>query len=52
MVYLHRPTTVLLAQIKARGRSYEQGISAEYLDQIARVRGVFSGAVLSRSTDV
>lgn len=36
VVYLHRPTTVLLAQIKARGRSYEQGISAEYLEQIAQ----------------
>lgn len=36
LVYLHRPTAVLLAQIQARGRSYEQRISAAYLEQIAQ----------------
>ena len=41
VVYLHRPTTVLLAQIKARGRSYEQGISAAYLEQIEQQYEVF-----------
>ncbi len=35
MVYLHRPINVLVEQIKKRGRSFEQGISEEYLESIA-----------------
>ncbi|MBL7828760.1 MAG: deoxynucleoside kinase [Saprospiraceae bacterium] len=34
LIYLHRPVDVLLAQIKKRGRGYEQSISAEYLEEI------------------
>jgi len=33
-VYLYQNTTRLLQNIKKRGRSYEQNISAEYLDKI------------------
>lgn len=33
-IYLHQSTEQLLAQIKQRGRSYEQDIKAEYLDRI------------------
>ena len=33
-VYLHQSTDNLLANIKQRGRSYEQGIVPEYLDKI------------------
>lgn len=33
-VYLHLPVEKLLQNIKQRGRSYEQGISAEYLEKI------------------
>ena len=34
-VYLNQPTEKLLKNINKRGRSYEQSIEAEYLDQIA-----------------
>jgi len=34
VVYLHRPIEVLLKQIKIRGRSYENDISAKYLQDI------------------
>ncbi len=34
LVYLHRPVEELQAQIRRRNRSYEQGISAEYLQGI------------------
>lgn len=34
LLYLHRPVDVLLNQIKNRGRSMEQSISAEYLEGI------------------
>lgn len=34
LLYLHRPVDVLLRQIKKRGRSIEQKISAEYLEGI------------------
>ena len=33
-VYLHQDTGRLLENIKQRGRSYEQGITPEYLDKI------------------
>lgn len=33
-VFLYQNTETLLEQIKKRGRSYEQGIEAEYLDKI------------------
>lgn len=33
-IYLHQNTETLLHQIKKRGRSYEQGIQAEYLDKL------------------
>ena len=36
IVYFHRPVPELLANIKQRGRSYEQEISAGYLSQIER----------------
>lgn len=35
-VYLYQTTERLLAQIKNRGRDYEQGIEAEYLERINR----------------
>lgn len=34
LVYLHRPVDKLLKSIKNRGRSYEQDIKAEYLNEI------------------
>jgi len=34
LVFLHRPVGVLLENIKIRGRSYEQEITAEYLQNI------------------
>ena len=34
ILYLHRPVEVLLRNIAQRGRSYEQQISAEYLQKI------------------
>ncbi len=34
-VYLHRDTEKLLAQIKNRGRSYEQNIQGDYLNRIS-----------------
>ena len=34
LVYLHNTTANLLDNIKKRGRSYESGISAEYLDRV------------------
>lgn len=34
LVYLHRPVNDLLQNIKKRGRSYEQDISADYLRKI------------------
>lgn len=34
LVFLHRPVDILLENIKSRGRSYEQEISAEYLQNI------------------
>ena len=34
LVFLHRPVTVLLENIKSRGREYEQEISSEYLQEI------------------
>ena len=33
-IYLHRSTTDLIANIKKRGRDYEQNITPEYLEQI------------------
>ena len=36
IVYFHRPVNELLENIKQRGRSYEQDISAEYLSSIER----------------
>ncbi|MGB0885908.1 MAG: deoxynucleoside kinase [Chitinophagales bacterium] len=34
ILYLHKSTDVLLENIKKRGRTYEQNISAEYLDTL------------------
>lgn len=34
LVYLHRPVEELLSNIQQRGRSYEQDISADYLQQL------------------
>ncbi len=34
LVFLHRPVDKLIANIKKRGRAYEQDISADYLQQI------------------
>lgn len=34
LLYLHRPAEVLLQQIRRRGRSIEQNIAAEYLEQL------------------
>lgn len=34
LVYLHRPVSNLLENIKKRGRAYEQEISSDYLEQI------------------
>ena len=34
LVYLHRPTTTLLRQIKGRGREMETNITEEYLEEI------------------
>ena len=34
LVYLHRPTHILLQQIKKRGRDYETHITPQYLDAI------------------
>lgn len=31
LIYLHRPSSVLLRQIAGRGRDYERGITADYL---------------------
>ncbi len=35
LVYLHAPTEKLLAQIKSRGRNFEQQIEAAYLEKIS-----------------
>lgn len=35
IVYLHRPTHVLLNQIRKRGRAFEQNLEEEYLNNIA-----------------
>ncbi len=37
LVFLHRPVEALLHNIRKRGRTYEQDISAEYLGQIQQV---------------
>ncbi len=34
LIYIHRPVEVLLSNIKARNRTYEQNISAEYLESL------------------
>lgn len=34
LLYLHRPVEILLQQIQQRGRTIEQNISAEYLEEI------------------
>lgn len=34
ILYLHKKTDILLANIKKRGRSYEQNIGAEYLENL------------------
>ena len=34
LIYMHRPVEVLLKNIRARNRSYEQNISAEYLENL------------------
>ncbi len=36
LVYLHRPIPVLMEQIQKRGRSIEQNISAQYLEELQR----------------
>lgn len=36
LVYLHRSVDILLKNIKARGRSYEQDIEADYLVQLQK----------------
>ena len=36
LVYLHRPILVLMEQIQKRGRSIEQNISAQYLEELQR----------------
>jgi deoxyguanosine kinase len=36
VVYLHRPISILLTQIKKRGRSYEMEMSAIYLENIQK----------------
>lgn len=36
VVYLHRPISILLTQIKKRGRSYEMEMSAMYLENIQK----------------
>ena len=36
LVYLHRPTEVLLRQIAGRGRDFERGIDADYLLAVER----------------
>ena len=34
IIYLHKPVDLLLENIKKRGRAYETGISAEYLEKL------------------
>jgi deoxyguanosine kinase len=36
LIYLHRPVDVLLDNIKSRGRSFEQEIQFEYLDELQK----------------
>jgi deoxyadenosine/deoxycytidine kinase len=36
VLYLHRPVPILLKQIKKRGRSFEQQMSSDYLENIQR----------------
>ena len=36
LIYLHRPVEVLLDNIKSRGRSFEQEIQFEYLDELQK----------------
>ncbi|MBU47603.1 MAG: deoxynucleoside kinase [Deltaproteobacteria bacterium] len=37
IIYLHAPVQVLLERIHARGRSYEQGMDAQYLTQLSEL---------------